>query len=149
MWGATAPPFLPFLTERRCGGVRFLRDISSYLLIFLFVLCYWYCSVHSLGWLPGGELLRSILLALLPFGCGMVLGRHIYRPKAQSWSLLLDVVLIVIMLPFAFTELAVFLFGPTGFLGRLARMAEGGSVRVLLLVLTGVLAGRLLLPHKG
>ena len=36
--------------------MRFLRDISSYLLIFLFVLCYWYCSVHSLGWLPGGEL---------------------------------------------------------------------------------------------
>lgn len=129
--------------------MKFLRDLSSYLLIFLFVVCYWYCSAHSLGMLPGGDLLRSTLLALLPFACGMVLGRHIYRPKGQSWSLLLDVILIVVMLPFAFTELAVFLFGSTGFLGQLARMAEGGSVRVLLLVLTGVLAGRLLLPHKG
>lgn len=122
------------------------RGIIAYLLVALFLIGFWYYNLHQSNFQALGSTLAfwlTLLIPLLPFGCGIVVGRSLGWAKTTAWHIILDVVLILVMLPLGFTGLAVHLFGAWSVVGLWAARSAAGGMPLLFLMLAGVLLGRL------
>ena len=122
------------------------RGVIAYLLVALFLLCFWYYNLHESDFQALGSTVffwLSMLVSLLPFGCGVVVGRSLGWAKTTAWHIILDVVLILIMLPLGFTGLAIHFLGVGSAVGHWAALSNAGGVSLLFLMLSGILLGRL------
>lgn len=73
-----------------------------------------------------------------------------YIPTTDDQQIETDrIVLLIVLLPLGFTELTVAIWGAPSFLGSLAKIAGTSGTRILFLVFTGMLFGRLTLFIHG
>ena len=85
-------------------------------------------------------LIEQLIIPLFPFIFGTLLGRN-----WKYLSLSLNIVLLIVLFPLGFTELTVAIWGAPSLLGSLAKIAGTSGTRILFLVFTGMLFGRLTL----
>ena len=123
------------------------RYLVTYIVIVLLIVFFGYLNVQRFNLyeiLPFKcvLLIEQLIIPLFPFIFGALLG-------LSRWHIILNIVLLIVLLPLGFTELTVAIWGAPSFLGSLAKIAGTSGTRILFLVFTGMLFGRLTLFIHG
>lgn len=130
------------------------RYLVTYIVIVLLIVFFGYLNVQRFNLyeiLPFKcvLLIEQLIIPLFPFIFGALLGRNWKYLSLSRWHIILNIVLLIVLLPLGFTELTVAIWGAPSFLGSLAKISGTSGTRILFLVFTGMLFGRLTLFIHG